>query len=131
MSIIYKHNYILLLFILFAAEPDYYDGVGEEFGAGPSGNQRGLGQYGYPSDPMSDRAKGYLLKGKVKNVSMKSVVEQGIVTYPVVPKGVIMLRLIPTATHTDGDVEQTINAFKEVKEKLFSKKYVSDKIAGF
>jgi len=54
-----------------------------------------------------------------------------IVTYPVVPKGVIMLRLIPTATHTDSDVAQTIHAFKEVKEKLFSKKYVSDKIAGF
>ena len=54
-----------------------------------------------------------------------------IVTYPVVPKGVIMLRLIPTATHTEEDVEITINAFKEVKEKLFSGKYVSDKIAEF
>jgi len=52
-----------------------------------------------------------------------------IVTYPVVPKGVIMLRLIPTATHTEADVDTTINAFKEVKEKLFSGKYVSDKIA--
>ena len=52
-----------------------------------------------------------------------------IVTYPVVPKGVIMLRLIPTATHTSEDVEVTINAFKEVKEKLFSGKYVSDTIA--
>ncbi len=52
-----------------------------------------------------------------------------IVTYPVVPKGVIMLRLIPTATHTDSDVKITISAFKEVKDKLFSGKYVSDKIA--
>ena len=52
-----------------------------------------------------------------------------IVTYPVVPKGVIMLRLIPTAVHTDSDVEHTISAFKEVKEKLFSGKYISDKIA--
>ena len=54
-----------------------------------------------------------------------------IVTYPVVPKGVIMLRLIPTATHTNDDVKVTINAFKEVKEKLFSGAYVSDKIAQF
>ena len=54
-----------------------------------------------------------------------------IVTYPVVPKGVIMLRLIPTAVHTDDDVETTINAFKEVKEKLFSGTYQSDKIAKF
>jgi len=52
-----------------------------------------------------------------------------IVTYPVVPKGVIMLRLIPTATHTEEDVEKTIEAFKEVKSKLFSGEYVSDKIA--
>jgi len=54
-----------------------------------------------------------------------------IVTYPVVPKDVIMLRLIPTATHTDKDVTTTISAFKEVKEKLFSGQYISDKIAQF
>ena len=54
-----------------------------------------------------------------------------IVTYPVVPKGVIMLRLIPTAVHTEQDVNDTINAFKEVKEKLFSGKYISEKIAKF
>jgi len=41
-----------------------------------------------------------------------------IVTYPVVPKGVLMLRLIPTAVHTLEDVERTINVFSEVKEKL-------------
>tara|TARA_B100000902_G_C27229929_1_gene874245 strand:- start:52 stop:1293 length:1242 start_codon:yes stop_codon:yes gene_type:complete len=54
-----------------------------------------------------------------------------IVTYPVVPKDVIMLRLIPTATHREDDVTKTIHAFKEVKEKLFSGKYISDKIAQF
>ena len=58
---------ILITFTLFAAEADYYDGVGEEFRSGSTSGQRGIGQYGYPSDPMSDRAKGYLLKGKVKN----------------------------------------------------------------
>ncbi len=41
-----------------------------------------------------------------------------IVVYPVVPKDVIMLRLIPTAVHTLEDVEYTINAFAEVKKKL-------------
>ena len=51
-----------------------------------------------------------------------------IVTYPVVPKGVIMLRLIPTAVHTEDDVEKTIDAFSKVKEKLFSGAYISDKI---
>ena len=41
-----------------------------------------------------------------------------IVTYPVVPKGVILLRLIPTAVHELEDVDYTIKAFIDVKEKL-------------
>jgi glycine C-acetyltransferase len=41
-----------------------------------------------------------------------------IVVYPVVPKDVIMLRLIPTAVHTLEDVENTINAFAQIKAKL-------------
>jgi len=57
---------LVLLSFVFSAEPIYYEGVGEEYNVGGS-SYRGLGQYGYPSDPISDRAKGYLLKGKVKN----------------------------------------------------------------
>lgn len=49
-----------------------------------------------------------------------------IVTYPVVPKGVILLRLIPTAVHTLEDVAYTINAFAEVKAKLEQNKYSSE-----
>ncbi len=49
-----------------------------------------------------------------------------IVTYPVVPKGVILLRLIPTAVHTLEDVAYTIKAFKEVKEKLDNKEYPNE-----
>ena len=41
-----------------------------------------------------------------------------IVIYPVVPKGEIILRLIPTAAHTLEDVERTIEAFKAVREKF-------------
>lgn len=51
-----------------------------------------------------------------------------IVVYPVVPKDVIMLRLIPTAVHTIADVERTIKAFKEIKEKLAAGKYKVDRI---
>lgn len=51
-----------------------------------------------------------------------------IVVYPVVPRGVIMLRLIPTAMHTLEDVEYTINAFAEVQEKLKAGRYNKDKI---
>lgn len=41
-----------------------------------------------------------------------------IVVYPVIPKGMIELRLIPTAMHSLEDVQQTLNAFSEVAEKL-------------
>ncbi|ANQ48505.1 pyridoxal phosphate-dependent aminotransferase family protein [Flammeovirga sp. MY04] len=46
-----------------------------------------------------------------------------VVVYPVVPKDVIMLRLIPTASHSLADVEETITAFKAVKHKLESGEY--------
>lgn len=48
------------------------------------------------------------------------------VTYPVVPKGVIMLRMIPTAMHDLKDVEITLNAFKEMATKLKAGEYSSD-----
>ena len=40
------------------------------------------------------------------------------IVYPVVPKGVIMLRIIPTAMHSLDDVEETIDAFQQIKYKL-------------
>jgi glycine C-acetyltransferase len=40
------------------------------------------------------------------------------IVYPVVPKGVIMLRIIPTASHTLEDVKETIAAFEAIKSKL-------------
>lgn len=46
-----------------------------------------------------------------------------VVIYPVVPKGMIMLRLIPTATHTLENVKETIEAFEAVKEKLQNGNY--------
>jgi glycine C-acetyltransferase len=52
-----------------------------------------------------------------------------IVVYPVVPKGIIMLRLIPTAMHTLEDVQYTIDTFAKVKVKLENGEYHSEKIA--
>lgn len=51
-----------------------------------------------------------------------------IVVYPVIPKGQILLRLIPTAVHSLDDVKQTIAAFKECHEKLKAGKYDAEKI---
>lgn len=52
-----------------------------------------------------------------------------IVVYPVIPKGQLLLRLIPTAMHTLEDVEYTINAFKAVHKKLLNGEYQADTIA--
>lgn len=41
-----------------------------------------------------------------------------VVTYPVVERGVIMLRMIPTAMHTEADVEETLDAFEAVRTKI-------------
>ena len=53
-----------------------------------------------------------------------------IVTYPVVPKGVILLRLIPTAVHSLKEVEYTIKSFSEIKDKLANGDYISEEIAN-
>lgn len=51
------------------------------------------------------------------------------VVYPVIPKGEIILRLMPTAMHTLEDVEVTLYAFKNVREKLESGKYSKTELA--
>ena len=48
-----------------------------------------------------------------------------IVVYPVIPRGQIIYRLIPTAVHTDEDIEQTLTAFSETKKKLDAGAYKS------
>lgn len=52
-----------------------------------------------------------------------------VVIYPVVPKGMIILRLIPTAVHSIADVEETIAAFEAIKEKLSSGYYKTTELA--
>jgi len=49
-----------------------------------------------------------------------------IVVYPVIPKGHIILRLIPSAVHTEQDIVETIEAFKAVKHKLDNKLYPNE-----
>lgn len=51
-----------------------------------------------------------------------------IVVYPVIPKGHIIYRLIPTATHTEQDIEETLRAFSETKAKLDAGAYKSEMI---
>jgi glycine C-acetyltransferase len=53
-----------------------------------------------------------------------------IVVYPVIPKGMMILRLIPTAVHSLDDVKYTIECFSKVKEKLEKGEFMSEKIAA-
>ena len=46
-----------------------------------------------------------------------------IVVYPVIPKGIILLRMIPTASHTLQDIEETLSAFDAIREKLLNGTY--------
>jgi glycine C-acetyltransferase len=51
-----------------------------------------------------------------------------IVVYPVIPKGHIIFRLIPSAAHTDADIDETLKAFSETKAKLDAGAYKSELI---
>jgi glycine C-acetyltransferase len=51
-----------------------------------------------------------------------------IVIYPVIPKGLILLRLIPTAAHSLGDVQRTLDAYSEMAEKLKAGYYKENKL---
>jgi glycine C-acetyltransferase len=51
-----------------------------------------------------------------------------VVVYPVIPRGQIIFRLIPTATHTDEDTETTLIAFEETKKKLDDGAYQAEEI---
>jgi glycine C-acetyltransferase len=51
-----------------------------------------------------------------------------IVVYPVIPKGHIIYRLIPTSTHSDQDIERTLEAFSETKAKLDEGAYNAETI---
>lgn len=53
-----------------------------------------------------------------------------VVIYPVIPKGMVIFRIVSTAAHTMEDVEYTLNAFKEIKAKLDAGYYDGDEFAA-
>jgi len=72
--------------------------------------------------------------GEAANMSMDLRENYGIfcsvVIYPVVPKDVIMFRIIPTASHTMADVEETLTAFSALKTKLDSGFYKKEELVS-
>ncbi len=87
--------------------------------------QSGLREAGFNLGVASSPVTPVILEGGIPEATQITVdlrenygIFCSIVTYPVIPKGMILLRLIPTAVHTLEDVAYTINAYKEVRKKL-------------
>jgi glycine C-acetyltransferase len=87
--------------------------------------QNGLKERGFDIGTTKSCVTPVFLKGDVpeamvlvKDLREKFNIFCSIVVYPVIPKGLILLRLIPTTTHTKDDIEETLNAFESIREKL-------------
>lgn len=94
--------------------------------------QNGLHEAGFNLGKAASPVTPVILEGGIPEATQITVdlrenysIFCSIVTYPVVPKGVILLRIIPTAVHTLEDVSYTINAFKEVRQKLNAGAYAN------
>jgi len=92
--------------------------------------QKGLKENGFNLGVTESPVTPVFLEGKLNEATSLTIdlrekynIFCSIVIYPVVPKGVIMLRIIPTAAHNLKDVEYTISSFKAIKEKLDSGYY--------
>ena len=87
--------------------------------------QNGLKDRGFDIGTTKSCVTPVFLKGDVpeamvlvKDLREKFNIFCSIVVYPVIPKGLILLRLIPTTTHTKDDIKETLNAFESIREKL-------------
>ncbi|MFC5270093.1 aminotransferase class I/II-fold pyridoxal phosphate-dependent enzyme [Adhaeribacter terreus] len=87
--------------------------------------QSGLREKGFNIGTTTSPVTPVLLAGQIPDATQLTLdlrenfnIFCSIVVYPVVPKDVIMLRLIPTAAHTLDDVKETIDAFEKIAAKL-------------
>ncbi|MCR9250161.1 MAG: aminotransferase class I/II-fold pyridoxal phosphate-dependent enzyme [bacterium] len=99
--------------------------------------QKGLTDNGFNIGTTKSPVTPVFLKGSlisatnlVKDLRNNLNIFCSMIVYPVVPKGVIMLRIIPTAVHSLDDVNQTIEAFKSIKDKLDSGFYEEEAVEG-
>ena len=92
--------------------------------------QTGLKERGFDIGTTQSCVTPVYLKGSipeamalVKDLRENHGIFCSIVVYPVIPKGLILLRMIPTAMHTLKDVEETLHAFSTIRERLNSGLY--------
>ena len=87
--------------------------------------QNGLVERGFDIGSTQSCVTPVFLKGDVpeamvlvKDLREKYNIFCSIVVYPVIPKGLILLRLIPTSTHNSDDIRETLAAFTAIRDKL-------------
>src|SRR5689334_9655402 len=87
--------------------------------------QKGLKERGFDIGKTDSVVTPVFMKGGVEEATAMAMdlrenfgIFASIVVYPVIPKGHIIYRLIPTAVHTDEDIQKTLTAFSETKQKL-------------
>ncbi|HET8809914.1 MAG TPA: aminotransferase class I/II-fold pyridoxal phosphate-dependent enzyme [Flavobacteriaceae bacterium] len=92
--------------------------------------QNGLKEKGFDIGTTQSCVTPVYLKGSipeamalVKDLRENHGIFCSIVVYPVIPKGLILLRMIPTASHTLDDIEKTLEAFSVIRERLESGVY--------
>lgn len=98
--------------------------------------RKGLHENGFSTGQSNSPVTPVVLNGTVgeaaaltKDLRENYAIFCSVVIYPVIPKGMIILRLIPTAVHTLEDVSETIAAFAAIKEKLTSGSYKNSELA--
>ncbi len=97
--------------------------------------QQGLKDNGFDIGKTDSPVTPVYMKGGVEEASAMVMdlrenfgVFCSIVTYPVIPKGHIIFRMIPTAVHNDNDIEVTLHAFTQTKQKLDAGEYKAEAI---
>ena len=101
--------------------------------------QSGLVERGFDIGTTKSCVTPVFLKGDVleamvlvKDLREKYGIFCSIVVYPVIPKGLILLRLIPTATHNINDINETLDSFLAIRDKLENGYYkkISERITA-
>lgn len=99
--------------------------------------QSGLRERGFTLGPTQSPVTPVLFKGGVGEAANMAMdlrenfnIFCSVVIYPVVPKDVIMFRIIPTAAHTMDDVQETLTAFSALKEKLDTGHYGREELVA-
>ena len=92
--------------------------------------QSGLKERGFDIGTTQSCVTPVYLKGSVpeamalvKDLRENHKIFCSIVVYPVIPKGLILLRLIPTASHNFDDIQETLEAFSSIRERLVTGVY--------